>query len=442
MKKGWIVSLVLVMLVSLVAACGGGNENATNNKGNNASNNGAASGSDSGADAGNGEKKELHVFHFKAAIAEEMEEMEKAYEAEHPNVDLTIETVGGGADWLANLKTKFAAGKGPDVFVVEGISQLELWKEYLTDLSDQPWVEHSLPFAKEQMMLDGKLYGMPMNIEGFGFIYNKDLFAQAGIEQAPTTMTELKAAAAKLQDAGILPFSNGFATWWVVGLHMPNAAFAQQDDPAAFVKALNEGTETIAANPKFQEFGELMDFVLENGNPSPLTTDMETQLTLFATGEAAMMHQGNWVEPKLAKMNPDLNLGLLPVPLNDDQSKTDRIQVGIPMNWVVNNQSQNLDGAKEFLNWLAMSETGKAYITDKFKMIPAFDHMDAVDPMGVSQDVIQYSKDDKTLRWVFPTWPDGVANQFADNVQGYIGDQHDFNTMLEKMDQSWEQLKK
>jgi raffinose/stachyose/melibiose transport system substrate-binding protein len=179
----------------------------------------------------------LNFFQFKVEIADQLAEMIKEFEAEHPNIKIKLESVGGGADYSAALKAKFASGEQPDIFNNGGFKMLELWKEHLADLSEEPWVEHVLPIGKVPMtdVEDGKLYGMPVNLEGYGFIYNKDLFEEAGITEPPTTISELKAAAEKLEKNGITPFSAGYAEWWVLGQHLLNIGFAQQDDPEAFI---------------------------------------------------------------------------------------------------------------------------------------------------------------------------------------------------------------
>ena len=80
-----------------------------------------------------------------------------------------------------------------------------MWIDRLEDLSDQPWVNDLVDMAKEPMTKDGKVYGMPMNLEGWGYIYNKDLFEQAGITELPKTYAQLEDAAKKLEAAGITP---------------------------------------------------------------------------------------------------------------------------------------------------------------------------------------------------------------------------------------------
>ena len=134
-----------------------------------------------------------------------MNELKVEFEKEYPNIKLDIQTVGGGADYGAALKTKFASNDAPDIFSNGGDAEMEMWIDRLEDLSDQPWVNDLVDMAKEPMTKDGKVYGMPMNLEGWGYIYNKDLFEQAGITELPKTYAQLEDAAKKLEAAGITP---------------------------------------------------------------------------------------------------------------------------------------------------------------------------------------------------------------------------------------------
>src|SRR5690606_28089374 len=121
-------------------------------------------------------KKTVTVFQFKTEIVEGLHELARAFEAEHPNIKVDVQTGGGSGDYEAGLKTKFASGEGPDIFSNGGYSKLSLWQERIEDLSDQPWVKDIAPAAADPVTLDGKVYGLPLSMEGFGYIYNKDIF--------------------------------------------------------------------------------------------------------------------------------------------------------------------------------------------------------------------------------------------------------------------------
>jgi len=392
---------------------------------------------------GDTEKEEvtLDFFQFKVEIADQLRAMLDEFETEHPHITVNLETVGGGADYGAALKAKFASGEKPDIFNNGGFKELDLWLEHLADLSNEPWVDNLLPIGKVPMTADdGNLYGMPVNLEGYGFIYNKDLFAEAGITEAPTNYTELLAASEKLEEAGITAFSAGYAEWWVIGQHLLNIPFAQQDDPVAFIEGLFEGTETMIGNPRFEEFQNVIDMEINYGNDNPLTTDYNTQVTQFAAGETAMLQQGNWTENMIYEINPDINMAFLPISLNDDES-ANSLPVGVPNNWALHKDSDNLEEAKLLLDWMVSSETGKRYMTEEFAFIPAFDNIEPVGLGALGESILEYSVEDKTIPWTWFRWPDGANQEFAATIQEYAVGQIEYDELLEKFQSIWDNLK-
>lgn len=435
MNKRWTGLASAALIAGLLAGCGGGSESGSGSP--EAS---GAQGAESPSQAA-GEIQEVRVFHFMVDIAEPFNAMTAEFEKEHPDIKIVNDIVGGSADWKSDLKTRFAAGQGPDIFAVDGPSMLSLWQSRIVDLSGEPWAEHALPFAKEAATLDGKLFGMPYNLQGFGLVYNKDLFEKAGITELPKTLSELEAAAEKLQAAGITPFGNGYGEWWILGMQQMNIAFAQQDDPDQFLQDLTTGTAAMKGNPIFEDYKKFLDLTLKYGYANPLTTDYKTQETLLANGEVAMIHQGDWAEMPLRQMNPDLgNIGLMPVPINDDAERMDRLEVGTPMFWAVNKDSKAIEAAKTFMDWMVSSETGKKYLAKDFQFIPAYDNIPADGLSSLSQEVVKYSQAGKTVPWSFNQWPDGTYNEFYALVQGYVANKLDYDLVLEKMDEAWKNL--
>lgn len=445
-KRSLVVIMSIVLMLSIVlAGCSSSNnnENAAADTGNKV---------DSGKEVNAGKEAEpakdvtIKMFQFKVEIAEQLTEMIEEYEKLTPGVNIEIETVGGGADYGAALKAKFNSNDKPDIFNNGGFTDLDLWLEHLEDLSDQPWVANLVDVAKEPMTKDGKLYGQALNLEGYGFIYNKDLFAKAGITDKPRTLAELEAAAVKLQAAGITPFVNGYGEWWVLGNHFVNIPFAQQADSDAFIDGLNKGTEKITGNQVFDQWTQLFDLTLKYGNKNPLQTDYNTQVTEFATGKAAMTQQGNWTQVAISDTNPDINIGFLPMPINDNAEEMDKLPVGVPNNWVVYKNSAVKEEAKAFLNWMVSSDVGQRYITEEFKFIPAFKNIEADDKVlgQLAADIIEYSKAGKTLSWNWFKFPGGEAssNEFGDHMQAYVGGQMNKDELLEAFQKTWDSLKK
>jgi raffinose/stachyose/melibiose transport system substrate-binding protein len=308
----------------------------------------------------------IKVFQFKVEIADALNKMAQDYEKE-TGVHVDIETHGGGEDYGALLKAEFASGSEPEIYNNGGYTALVPYMDRAVDLSGEPWAKDVLDTAKLPTTVDGKLYGMPMNTEGFGLIYNKDLFAKAGITDLPKTLPQLTDAVKKLKAAGITPFETT-NEWWSLGIHLVDVPFANQPDPAKFIEDLKAGKATIKDNKQFQDWVNLVDLIFNNSQKNKLTTDYATEIAEFASGKAAMLQQGNWVQGDIDKVNAKLNLGVLPLPINDSEGK---VYVGVPNNWIVNSKSKNPDEAKKFLNWMVSSETGKKYLTQEFKFMPA-----------------------------------------------------------------------
>ncbi|MGZ7442046.1 ABC transporter substrate-binding protein [Paenibacillus sp. TH7-28] len=426
-----IVLSVLLTMSLILAACGGGN---------------SANGTNSGAEGQGGgkqEQKTVTIFQFKTEIVEGLNELKVEFEKEYPNIKLDIQTVGGGADYDAALKTKFASGDAPDIFSNNGYAKLDMWQEKLEDLSDQPWVKDLVPLAAEAITKDSKVYGLPLDLEGFGYVYNKDMFAKAGITSPPKTYSELEAAAKKLQAAGITPFANAYQEWWLVGSQGISVAFANQDDVDGFIKGLNEGTASIVGNEHFANWAKLMKLTLDYGNKNPLTTDYNTQVAMFANGEAAMMQEGNWAQTMIDGINPNMNIGVLPMPLSDDAAKTGKVTIGVPVNLVVNKDSDAKEEAKTFLNWLVTSDIGKEYIVKKFKFIPAMTTIEATpEDMGpIATDLVKYVEEGNIFAHQAGKYPDGVAQEFGSAIQQYLAGKSDVETWQKNMQAAWDKLK-
>ncbi|KUP25638.1 ABC transporter substrate-binding protein [Paenibacillus sp. DMB5] len=433
-KKRTAVMMSSVMLMSVVlAACGGNNNTASNNAQNGSAGNSAS-----------GEVKTVKIFQFKTEIVEGLNELKVEFEKEYPNIKLDIQTVGGGADYAAALKTKFASGDAPDIFSNGGYAEMELWGDKLEDLSDQPWVKDLIPLAAEPMTKDGKTYGMPMNLEGIGYVYNKDLFEKAGITETPKTITELEEAAKKLQAIDVIPFGNAYQEWWLLGIQGISVAFAQQDNVDEFINGLNAGTSSIVGNEKFKDWANLLNLTVKYGQKNPLTTDANTHLAMFANGETAMMQEGNWAQTLVDGITPDMNIGMFPMPINDDAVMNDKLSVGVPANLVVNKDSDSKEEAKTFLNWLVTSDMGKEYIVKKWKFIPALSTIPATpEDIGLlGADVWNYVKAGKVYGLQASKFPDGVTQEFASSIQQLIAGKVDEAGWEASMQAAWDKLKK
>lgn len=378
----------------------------------------------------------------KAVWGEPMQTVVDKFHEAYPNITVEYEVVGGGTDYHPVLASRAQTKSLPDIFMIDGPSDYATYGEFLDDLSDMDVVKHFLPVAKNSAYVNGKMIGLPASIEGYGYIYNRKLFKDAGITKVPETFAELKAAVDKLNAAGITPFVSGYGTWWVMANHQLNVPFASQDDPLAFIEKLNAGTAAMADNPYFKNLEQLIRLVKDNCGGDPLSQDHQMQVSLFAAEKAAMIQQGNWKEAAILDANPNIDMGLVPLALTDDAARSGRIPVGIPWYFVVTKDSPVNAEARVFLNWLLNETEGQNQLATTLNSIPAYDHFTVDFAGGISSDVLAYSLKGKTMPWVFGRWPQGYSQEASNILQEYVAGRTDFAEALGKLDSSWQSLKK
>ncbi|WEK52876.1 MAG: ABC transporter substrate-binding protein [Candidatus Cohnella colombiensis] len=433
-KKITIFTLLAVLLVAVLSACGkSNNEGSASTKG---ASDSVASPSASEQSSAPAEKKDvtIKVFQFKVEIAEALQKMANEYEKE-TGVKVEIETHGGGEDYSALLKANLAAGEEPEIFNSSGWAGFDPYMDRATDLSGEAWAKDLVEASRPQITRDGKLLGMPMNLEAYGFTYNKDLFAKAGITELPKTLDELEAAAKQLKDAGIIPFALT-SEWWSMGIHTLNIALANQPDPAAFIEEIKAGTKTFADDPIMKQWVRLVDIMNANGQEKALTTDYNTQVAEFAAGKYAMIQHGNWIQGMVDEVSPGMNLGMMPVPLLD----VPNVFTGVPNNWIVNNKSAHPEEAKAFLNWMVTSTTGKKFISTDFQFVPALTSIDpnpeAVGKIAGDFAVFSQEHPDQVKSWNWDRFPDGITQQWGIAMQEYLGKQTTGDQLLAKLDKA------
>ena len=171
------------------------------------------------AASASGEQVEIDWWHIQINDpgTTDWQNIADAYMAEHPNVTINI-TVMENEAYKAALQTNVQAGDVPDLFHSWGGGALrdQVAAGVVQDITESSteFVDTLSPGATGLFNLDGVQYGLPFDQSIVGMWYNKDLFAQAGIEEPPATWTELLADVQALEDAGITPIAVGAGDKW------------------------------------------------------------------------------------------------------------------------------------------------------------------------------------------------------------------------------------
>ncbi len=392
----------------------------------------------------------VDIFQFKVEFKDQFESAAVKYMESHPNVTLNIATVGGGDDYGAALKAKFAAGKDaePTVFNIGGPQDVKDWETRLAEVTDTQAAKNAAAGILDGVTIDGKIYGLPYNVEGYGYVYNKKIFADAGIDVATITdwasfVAAVETLDSKKAELGLdAVFALAAKEDWTTGLHMANSFVS-----AEFGSDLNTFNAKTLEFKFAEQFKQQVDLLNKYSVQPTVSLDYSTQVEqLFSMGKVAIIHQGNWVAGSIKGIDEELaaNVGLLPISI--DGFKNNVTPVGAPMYWALNNgkSEAELKAAKDFLDWLYTSDEGKDIVLSDFGFIPAYTGYDTSkisDP--ISLDICKAVDAGTTINWVFmgfPTnWGQGVLGQ---DIMKYCAGEIEWDALVTNAKTAWENARK
>ena len=139
-----------------------------------------------------------------------------------------------GDKYTDTIKIAAQSGEAPELFTADSKWIIDFIDGgFLTAIEDLPGSEELLSnysdlVSNQSHVFDGKTYTLPYGVTTYGFVINKDLFAQAGLteEDYPTTWEEVREVAKKITEAsGGKAYGLGLSsTLWTVSSFytMPN----------------------------------------------------------------------------------------------------------------------------------------------------------------------------------------------------------------------------
>lgn len=322
---------------------------------------------------------------------------------QNSGIPVTIKSVGGGsgADMGQQLRADFAAGEMPDIFVIAGIEDYKEWESIILDLSGESWNDvTSVAFTH-----DGRVYGFPVAIEGWGLAYNAKLLQQADIDPAAlTSYGAYKAAFEKLNSMktqlgidSVVSMAASADMGWVTAHHNFNSLLSN-GLPYGDLSVVNDLLAGRVNRQRLSEYADWVELLFRYADRTVLTTgNYDAQVGAFAAGRAVFLHQGNWVDPNMAEAKVTFDMGF--APHGSMHADTDGIFVAAPSFYVINKNSKNIEGAKRFLNDMVYTEAGHEFMVDKALMLPAFTNVDRMPTGQLSRSVQKWAANDKLYSW-------------------------------------------
>ncbi|MFD3918558.1 extracellular solute-binding protein [Streptomyces sp. NPDC058595] len=262
-----------------------------------------------------GDDKVITIWLMKDSVSTAyLDRFTEAYEKENPSVELEVkiqEWTGIGKKVMAALDSEDA----PDIIEVgntqvaqyaESNGLRDLTLESVRDLGSEDW----LPGLAEPGSINGSQFGIPWYAANRVVIYNKDLFAEAGIEELPRTRAEWLDITAQLDQGGRQGIYLAGQDWYTLSgfIWDENGELAVESGGAW--EGRLDTPEAIRGMKFYKELQALGDGPKDSDEVTP---EQEAE---FAKGDIAQIIDTPNSAVQIEEKNPDLKgkLGFFPVP--------------------------------------------------------------------------------------------------------------------------------
>ncbi len=235
-----------------------------------------------------------------------------AFQKLYPSVTVYSQNIPY-ASLLQKLVASVAGGSGPDVVRSDIIWVPQLAKIGALARTDDIVASRGKEFYSgplATLYFRGHYYGLPLDTNTRVLIYNKTLFAKAGISTPPTTTDEFMADAAKITALGknIYGYAEGGLDPWNILPWIWSFGGAVTDSKFQHATGYTNSAKSVAALQflvNMKDAGTL--------SPSILGGGLQTSAAI-GTNQAGMIIDGPWMPPLFSATYPKLDYGMAPMP--------------------------------------------------------------------------------------------------------------------------------
>ncbi|MEP1209832.1 MAG: ABC transporter substrate-binding protein [Rhizobiaceae bacterium] len=284
-----------------------------------------------------------------------------AFEAKHSDIKVQF-TPSAPAEYNAVLNSKLEAGSAGDLITCRPFDgSLALYDAgHLADLSGLSSMANFSSVAKSAWQTDdgSATFCVPMASVIHGFIYNKDAFAEVGVE-VPNTVDEFFAALDKIKaDGNYIPMAMGTNDQWeaaTMGYNNIGPNYWKGEEGRL---ALIKGEQKLTDEAWVAPYRQLAKWGAYLGDGYEAQSYPDSQ-NLFTLGRAAVYPAGSW-EISGFNSQADFKMGAFPAPVlksGDECYISDHTDIAIGLN----SKSPNAAAAKTFLDWVGSAEFATLY---------------------------------------------------------------------------------
>lgn len=219
--------------------------------------------------------------------------------------------------------------------------------------------------------VESGIYGVPIDTTVMQFVYNKSLFARAGIDERaiPKTFDEFISLAQRIKAAaGVNGFVcgwgegwllNALATEWAINLMGEDKFLATIEGDVPYTDGA--WIEVLGLFVKLRESGVLAANIEK-------MTNKESE-DAFAKGKAVFSFNGSWAVNVYKQLNPELDYAFFSLPEVSDQHAI-KVWGGAGSSFMVHARSKSKEEALRFLEWITQAPQ-QTFLVNETNNLPA-----------------------------------------------------------------------
>ena len=289
-----------------------------------------------------------------------------AFQKQNPDITVDVQTIDWN-DLSSKVQTMVQNKQYPDI--LEGLTYAQYVQDGIaykaSDVLDAQTLANINPIFAKAGQVGGTEYGIPWTTSSRAFFYNKKLFAQAGITDAPATWDQLKA------DALTLAQKTG-----KIGFGLPLGSEEAQAESLLWFLG-NGGGLTDASgkyaldSPQNIETYQYLAGLVKSGatEPDPATKNRTDLWQQFAQGGIGMVNGSPSLIPIIQKAGvlKDSDYGVVAVP---GKSGPLTSTVGVADYIVALNNNNHQAAVKSFLDF-AYNDQNQLAFDNEYDLLPA-----------------------------------------------------------------------
>lgn len=359
-KKSWLSLTITAGTALLLAACGGGNEEATNSEG-------------TGAD---GDKVSIEFWSFwgSGLRRDAIEEIIEDFNTSQDEIEVEYVYQPWGDIWTKSLAS-IAAGDPPDV-IVQDINSVQQRAEAQQSTNLQEYISQEddinsrfYPHLWETVFYEESAYALPFNTDTQVLFYNKDAFEEVGLdpETPPATWEELEEYARELDVQNGNSWDRiGFYPLWDVGA---DVWALNADNGVSWFD--EEGNVTINTPEKVEALEWILEWQDYYGADTINSYEAEFGSGVadpFISGLVGIRAQNiNYYTNLLENAPEDFNFGVAPLPEHEEGSGNWSWGGGFVLE--IPYGAENPEASYEFMQYLTSTEVQEKFGLNSFDIM-------------------------------------------------------------------------